>query len=144
MERLNVTEPHNKTPERIAQLSSMLTREGIRFFEQYKRRGEAALCDGASNFEKMANQAWFAHQFRLLPPHDREIIMEVIQLKVIGGLGVEKTVEEMIEDAHENHDRALIAYAQQLQAYSGEPLRQDTDVREAGEVLKRLLFEPDV
>ena len=140
-----MTEPHDPT-ERIAQLSSMLTREGNRFFEEYERRGEAVLRDDANDFEKMANQAWFADQFRLLPPYDREIVMEVIQLKVIGASSVEETVEEMIEDAHENPDLAhdLVAYAQQLQVYAGEPLRQDTDVREAGEVLKRLLFEPDV
>ena len=140
-----MTEPHDPT-ERIAQLSSMLTRKVNRFFEEYERRGEAVLRDDANDIEKTANQAWFADQFRLLPPYDREIVMEVIQLKVIGGLSVEETVEEMIEDAHENPDRArdLVDCAQQLQAYVGEPLRQDTDVREAGEVLKRLLFEPDV
>jgi hypothetical protein len=72
-----VTEPHDPT-ERIAQLSSMLTREGNRFFEEYERRGEAVLRDDVNDFEKMANQAWFADQFRLLPSYDREIVMEVI------------------------------------------------------------------
>ena len=140
-----MTEPPD-TPEHIAQLRSMLTLEGTRFFEEYERRGAAVLRGEATDFEMMANQAWFVDQFRLLPPYDREIIMKVVQLQVTGGLSVEETVEEMIEDAHENPDRArdLLAYAQQLQVYAGEPLRQHMDIGEAGEVLKRFLFKPDV
>jgi argininosuccinate lyase len=139
-----MTEPDNMT-EHVARLSSMLTREGTRFLEGYEQRGEAVARNEATPFDRMANQAWFAQQFRLLPPYDR-IIMEVIHLQVMGGLSVEESVEEMIEDAHQNPDRArdLIAYAKQLQVYMGEPLRQDMDVREAAEVLKRFLFEPEV
>ncbi len=142
-----MTEPHHKAKKRIMQLRrSMLTLEGTHFLEEYERRGKAVLRGETTDFEEMANQAWFAEQFRLLPPYDREIIMKVIQLQVTGPSSVEETIEKMVQEAHENPDRArdLVAYAQQLQVYAGEPLRQDMEVREAGEVLKRLLFEPDV
>jgi hypothetical protein len=52
----------------------------------------------------------------------------------------------MIEEAQTKPDRArdIAAQAQQLQVYAGESISPDMDVREAGEVLKRLLFAPDV
>jgi hypothetical protein len=52
----------------------------------------------------------------------------------------------MIEQAHADPDsaRTLIAWAEQLQVYAGEPLLPDMNVREAGDVLRRLLFDRDV
>jgi hypothetical protein len=143
----NLTEPHDKAKRRIMHLGhTILTREGTRFLEEYERRGEAVLGGRATDFERMANQAWFAERFRLLPPHDRQIIAEVMRFEVTGASSVKETIEEMTEEAHQNTDRGsdLVAYAQQLQAYAGEPLREDMEVREAGEALKQLLFESDV
>ena len=105
-----------------------------------------------TDLHQIAAQAWVADQLPTLSEHDREVAMKAIQLwsiQTISGerqLSGEQIIEEMVEEAQKDPDRTrdIVSQAQQLQVYAGEPLSQNMDVREAGEVLKRLLFDPDV
>jgi hypothetical protein len=139
-----VTEPNDLT-NRILRLRSELTPEGIRFYDEYERRINAATND----LDKMRFQAWVAEQLPTLSEHDRDIVMRAIQLhalQVFGGISGEDVLEELVEDAQNDSDsaRSLIAGAQQLQVYKGEPLSPDMDLREAHDVLRRLLFDQDL
>jgi hypothetical protein len=97
----------------------------------------------------MADSAWTTEQLKSLPAEDRAVVMEAMQVharQVWGGATGEEIVDEMIEQARADPDsaRTLIAWAEQLQVYAGEPLLPDMNVREAGDVLRRLLFDRDV
>jgi len=144
MERLKVTEPNDLT-KRIAQLRARFTPEGNRFLDEYERRIEASDTD----LGNMSFQAWVAEQLPTLSESDRDIAMRAMQLNVLkafGGSSGEEIVEEMVERAQEDSQRAhnLVAGAQQLQVDADEPLQPDMDVHEAGDVLRRLLFDPDL
>jgi hypothetical protein len=143
-----VTEP-NDTTQRIAQLRANLTQKGRDFFDEWERRSEEVGQSGCTDLNAMADQAWTAEQMPTLSKSDLEIFIKAIQLhtlQVWGTSSGEETVEQMIEEAQTKPDRArdIAAQAQQLQVYAGESISPDMDVREAGEVLKRLLFDPDV
>jgi hypothetical protein len=97
----------------------------------------------------MADQAWTAEQLPTLSRSDLEIVMKAMQLHFFRVWGVssgEEAIEQMVEEAQTNPERAqdLVAQAQQLQVYVGESISPDMDVPEAREVLKRLMFDPDV
>ena len=143
-----MTEP-NHLAERIAQLRARLSPEGERFFAEYERRSDAVSTGYRTDLDSMADSAWTTEQLKSLPAEDRAVVMEAMQLharQVWGGATGEEIVDEMIEQAHADPDsaRTLIAWAEQLQVYAGEPLLPNMDVKEAGDVLRRLLFDRDV
>lgn len=97
----------------------------------------------------MADQAWTAEHMPTLSGPDREIVMKAMQLhtlQVWGASSGEEIIEEIIAEAYVDPVRAcnLVDQAQQLQVFAGEPITPNMDVHEAGEVLRRLLFDPDV
>ena len=97
----------------------------------------------------MADQAWTAEQMPTLSRPDLEIVMKAMQLhtfRVWGASSGEEIIEEMIAEAYVDPVRArdLVARAQQLQVFAGESISPNMNVHEAGEVLRRLLFDPDV
>ena len=139
----------NDLAERIAQLRTRLSPEGERFFAEYMRRFDAVSAGDRTDLDHMADSAWTLEQLQSLPADDVFIVMQAMQLhamQVYGGATGEDIVEEMVEQAHADPEsaRTLIAQAQQLQIYAGEPLQPDMDVNEAGNVLRRLLFDPDL
>jgi hypothetical protein len=133
----------------IEQLRVQLTQKGRDFLDEWERREEGAGQSGRTDLDTMANYAWTADRMPTLSKSDLEIVMKAMQLKtfqVLGASSGEEIIEEMIAEAHVNPIRAsnLVAQAQQLQVFAGESISPNMNVHEAGEVLRRLLFDPDV
>ena len=139
----------NDITERIEQLRALLTQKGQTFLDEWINRFESIGQSGSTGLGAMADQAWIAEHMPTLSRSDLETAMKATQLHTLQAWGFssgEEAVEQMIEEAQTKPDRAraIVAQAQQLQVYAGESMSPDMDVREAGEVLKRLLFDPDV
>jgi hypothetical protein len=148
MERMNVAEP-NDLSERISQLRARLTPDGKQFFEEFERRSDAVRRGEATDIDHMEDSVWLRDRLPTLSVHDREIVVRAMQLhalQVFGSSSGEETIEELVDQAHEDPEDAsrLIAMAQEFQVYVGEPLQPDMDVREAADVLRRLLFDSDL
>jgi hypothetical protein len=102
------------------------------------------------DLEDMTDQARLRQQLQTLSAYDLGIVMRAMQLHALqvfgGNSSGEEIFEELVEKAQKDPERArtLVAQAQEQQVYAGEPVRSDMDIREAGDVLKRLLFNPDL
>jgi hypothetical protein len=139
----------NHIIQRIEQLRAQLTQKGRDFFDEWERRSESVSQSGRTELDAMTDQVWLADQMRTLSKSDLDIVMKAMQLhslQVWRASGGEEIIEEMIAEAYVDPVSAdtLVAQAQQLQIFAGEPLSPNMDVQEAGEVLRRLLFDPDV
>ena len=132
-----------ETNKRVEELRASLSPEGRALLEEFEEMIQQAGRGDYTDENRMAAQAWFLQQLNGLSERDGRTILEVLRLWSLGYFDPEEMVERALRDPEYAH--RIIAQAQMLETVErGKPLRESMDIREAVEVLKRVLSEPNV